>query len=135
MKSKDAWSLDDQHFTITSLSEFLHNNPHLQAGDTVWVGDITHPNPRRLCNTADVIRTIARNTEDLADGSIPYNHDVGIEAAMELDGFLTHWIQQHVLALLFEVSNPRPYILSGTEATISTIPVADTSLVRTVIRT
>jgi hypothetical protein len=108
----ECWSRDEEDFSARSLDDLLGNHDDLKPGDTVWVGDAVHPDPKQLVNEDGIIENIGEAAYDIAGEHAEDYPNVTTEQAKELESLVADWIKRACPPTFWTVENIKPYVLS-----------------------
>lgn len=111
-ETQKCWSADNETFNYTELGDLLDSNDELEPGRIVYVGDAEPAKITHLCDSDDVLNTIADRAYDVAGEYAEDCADVSAEAKAELDAFLSSWIERHCNLNFWRVRNVKEYMLT-----------------------
>lgn len=112
-QKRRAWSSDEETFNSDSLGELIELMDDPKPGDVVYVGEVVSVDVSRLCNSEDVIDTMADRAWDFVGEHADDYPCVSGEAKTELDMLLADWIRKHCPPTFYQIANAKPYALTA----------------------
>lgn len=110
--TRQSWSVNEEIFDYDTLADLIDSQAP-ELGQTVFVGDVVHPDPLKYFDADDALEMMGERAYDDCGESAENYPDVSKEARAELDALLAQWISKHAKPDFYRVVNIKPHTITA----------------------